>query len=163
MSLKILSTRYLPMKNNKVIKISAEIKVVKRSFSMFWLLDEKISTSKSKGITAISWKSKIPNAFLPYCSFISPLSFKILSTTAVEESASAKPTMVALLSPSPKIPIASSIKTKPQVSICKEPFKKTSCFIAIKCLKENSSPMVNIKNTIPNSAIWVISPLPLKW
>lgn len=35
MSLKILSTRYLPMKNNKVIKISAEIKLVKRSFSMF--------------------------------------------------------------------------------------------------------------------------------
>ena len=70
--------------------------------------------------------------------------------------------MVALLSPSPKIPIASNIKTKPQVSICKEPFKNTSCFMAIKCLKENSSPIVNIKNTIPNSAICVISPLPLR-
>ena len=136
--------------------------VVKISCVIFWWFDEKISTRSKRGITAISWKSKIPNAFLPYRSFISPLSFKILSTTAVEESASVKPTMIPTFPPSSKIPITSKKQTKPQMSICKEPFKKTSFFIAIKCVKENSSPMVNIKKTMPNSAMWESSALPLK-
>ncbi len=45
---KILSTRYLPMKNNKVIKISAEIKVVKGVFLCFDCWMKKYLQAKAK-------------------------------------------------------------------------------------------------------------------
>lgn len=46
---------------------------------------EKIAIIKSTGITAKSWKRSIPSDFCPYSLLISPFSFSIFSTIAVDD------------------------------------------------------------------------------
>ena len=71
---------------------------------------------------------------------------------AVEERANANPTTMADFISNSKSQEASVVKRKPDKITCNPPNKNTSFCILFKWLTENSNPMVNIRNTIPNSA-----------
>ena len=81
------------------------------------------------------------------------MSFNTFNTIAVDDKANAEPIIIDVLISNKNNLLVIKVKITEVIITCNEPITNTSFFICIKCLTENSNPIVNIKNTIPNSAI----------
>ena len=104
-------------------------------------------------ITIISWKSNIHKLKFQYSFFISPLSFNSFNIIAVEDKLKPADMIIACFISmfSRYIEMTDSIIVV--TKNCKEPFKKTFFFIFTSCFTESSNQIVNIRKTIPNSAM----------
>ena len=114
-------------------------------------LSAKAGTIIKKRTAARSWNSKIPIERRPWVVCNSCCSANCLTTTAVDESARAPAATNAVLGSRPRYhpPTAA---TKVHVNTWIPPKPNKARFMVMIRVHENSSPMVNIKNTTPNSA-----------
>ena len=103
------------------------------------------------GTTIRSWNSNTPKAWRPWREFCSSCSMSSFMTMAVEDSASTPPMTIAPAAGTPRFQ-AMKPNTAQLMSTCAPPRPKTVCFMARSFGNENSRPMVNIRNTRPNSA-----------
>ncbi len=83
-------------------------------------------------------------------------SASIFDTIAVELIASAPPSATPACQPQPAR-LSASIATAVVIVTCASPRPNTARRIAFSCGRLNSSPIENIRNTIPNSASWRVS------
>ena len=108
--------------------------------------------------TARSWNSRMPMTSRP-CGVASSIrSASIFDTIAVELIASAPPSANPVCQPNPS---SGSAIVAPTVVIatCARPSPNTVRRIAFNCGRLNSSPIENIRKTMPNSARWLASVL----
>ena len=106
--------------------------------------------------TARSWNNSTPMIFLPCGVFSSARSTSILLTIAVDDIASTPPRAKPARQSNPKkseVSMTSNIVA----TTCAVPKPNTARCMVRKRARLNSSPMLNIRNTTPNSARWRVS------
>jgi hypothetical protein len=108
-------------------------------------------TTASSGMVATSWKSRMPNAARPWGRVSSFFSARVCIANAVEESASAAPTMPASAGVAPKAN-ASPPTIAPVAATWTVPTPKTAPRIFQRRLGWSSSPMRKSRSTTPSSA-----------
>ncbi len=106
--------------------------------------------------TARSWKSRMPITSRPCGEASSIRSASILETIAVELIASAPPSARPAGQPKPRS-CSTSTPAIVVIDTWTSPSPKTTRRIAFSCGRLNSSPIENMRKTMPNSARWRVS------
>ncbi len=104
-----------------------------------------------RGATARSWNSSTAKAVRPAPEFSRLRSASSGITIAVEDRASVPPSSAATATGTP-MPIPAAIRTSPDTPTCNGPSPNTSRRRADRRSNDSSSPIMNIRNTTPNSA-----------
>ena len=108
------------------------------------------------GATARSWKSRMAKLARPAGALSRRRSTSTGTTMAVEESARARPMRAAGAGSSPSSAAAPPIARAERVT-CREPRPKMSRRRVRRRSQDSSMPIMNRRNTTPNSARWLIS------
>ncbi len=130
--------------------------------SSSWSGEEpRAGISTSSGTTARSWNSRMPSTRRPCSLSSSPRSDSSLTTMAVLLMARVPPSASADCQPICQTPPASrdsaskaAVNTAADTTTCSSPSPNTCRRMARSLGRLNSKPMVNIRNTTPNSPRW---------